>query len=224
MKKSFVAAAVVIGFLLAAFSGWASVYVSDNLEAPLRTGPGTEYKIVGLLRSGQIVDVLSEKDGWSNVRLADENGSKEGWILTRYLMRREPWATRVKKLETENVRLRDTVSPMEKDLNEAKLRTTDLSAALKKKTDEFEALKIRHETLKRDAAGFLELQETFERTRFEFDKMKAEFAKTAEENRLLHSSQRHKWFLAGALVLLFGLILGLIMGRREKKRSSRLYL
>ena len=44
-----------------------------------------------------------------------------------------------------------------------------------------------------------------------------------EENQNLHSNQRLKWFGTGAAVLLLGLIMGIVMGRKEKKRKSLYY-
>ena len=224
MKKCIAITAIVVGFCLTALSGWAAVYVSDNLEAPLRSGPGTKYKIVGMLRSGQAVEAISEKEGWTNVRFGKRDDGKEGWILSRYLMNREPWVRRVKVLEAENARLRETVLPMESDLGAVKKRNTDLAAELKEKTLKLETLEKQYENLEKDASKFLELRDAFEKTSSDLTKVQRKLTKTTEENKLLRSSHRHKWFLAGALVLLFGLIIGMITGRREKKRSSRLYL
>ncbi len=215
---------MVIGFCLITLSGWATTYVSDKLEVPLRIGPGPRYKIVNMLQSGQTVDVVSEKEGWSNVRSVDGSGDKEGWILSRYLMNREPCKRYAKALETENAGLRETVSPMEGDLREMKTKNADLAMALKEKTKEFETLKESYESLRKDASGFLELRKSFEKTRLDLARIEAELAKTSKENDLLRSSHRNRWFLAGALVLLLGLLIGLIMGRRDKKRSSKLYL
>lgn len=215
---------MVIGFCLITLSGWATTYVSDKLEVPLRIGPGPRYKIVSMLQSGQTVDVVSEKEGWSNVRSVDGSGDKEGWILSRYLMNREPCKRYVKALETENARLRETVSPMEGDLRELKTGNADLAMALKEKTKELETLKESYESLRKDASDVLELRKSFEKTRLDLTRIEAELAKTSKENDLLRSSHRNRWFLAGALVLLLGLLIGMIMGRRDKKRSSKLYL
>jgi len=44
-----------------------------------------------------------------------------------------------------------------------------------------------------------------------------------EENERRRSSERNKWFAMGALVLLCGLMIGLVIGRGQKKRRSTLY-
>jgi len=224
MKKIPIIVVMVTGFCLIALSGLAAVYVSDKLEVPLRTGPGPKYKIVSMLESGQLVDVVSEKDGWSNVLSMEGSGKKEGWILSRYLMNREPWEVRVKDLDKENVRLREILLPIEEELGETKTRNADLATALQERTDELETLRTNYESLRKDASGFLELRKSFGKIKSDLVKIEGELAEVTEENKLLRSSHRNRWFLAGALVLLLGLLIGLMTGRREKKRSSTLYL
>lgn len=224
MKRGIITALIVIGFCTTALSGWAAVYVSDKLEAPLRIGPGTEFKIVGMLRSGQAVEVISEKAGWSNVRMARESGGKEGWILSRYLMSREPWERRVKALEAENAQLRDTVNPVQGELQEVKARNAEIEKELEKTTEALRTVKNEYDALKNEASSFLDLKKRFDTTKADLERVQEDLAKITEENMQLRSSHRHRWFLTGALVLLFGLIIGLIMGRREKKRTSKLYL
>ena len=224
MKRGIITALIVIAFCTTALSASASVYVSDKLDAPLRIGPGTEFRIVGMLRSGQAVEVITEKQGWSNVRTTRESGGKEGWILTRYLMSREPWERRVKSLEAENAKLRETVNPVQGELQEVKARNAEIEKELKKTTEALRTVKNDYEKLKNEASGFLDLKEHFDTTKADLARVQEDLAKVTEENMQLRSSHRHRWFLAGALVLLFGLIIGLIMGRREKKRTSKLYL
>jgi SH3 domain protein len=139
-------------------------------------------------------------------------------------MNREPWESRVTALETENTRLRETVAPMEKDLSEVKSRNIDLEAVLKEKTEKLESLQKNYESLRKDASGFLELRKSFEKTRSNLARIEDELVEVTKENEIMRSSHRHRWFLVGALVLFCGLLIGLIMGRREKKRSSKLYL
>jgi uncharacterized protein YgiM (DUF1202 family) len=43
----------------------------------LREGPGTNHKILGIVKKGTTLTVLEEKEGWLHVRLKD---GKEAWI------------------------------------------------------------------------------------------------------------------------------------------------
>ena len=72
------------------------------------------------------------------------------------------------------------------------------------------------EALKRKAADYLKLKAAYENTQ--------ETVQTfTRENESLRSSQRNRWFAIGALVLLCGLMIGLVIGRQQKKRQSSLY-
>jgi SH3 domain protein len=50
-----------------------------------------------------------------------------------------------------------------------------------------------------------------------------EVQRLAKENEVLQSSERSKWFAIGALVLLFGLMIGFVMGRQQKKHRLFMY-
>jgi len=74
----------------------------------------------------------------------------------------------------------------------------------------------REVTLKRKVADYLELKAAHE--------IAQETVQTlTRENESLRSSQRNKWFAMGALVLLCGLMIGLVIGGKEKKRRSTIY-
>ncbi len=224
MKKRSIIMVIVIGFCLIALPGGATVYVSDKLEVPLRTGPSPKDRIINMFRSGQEVVVMSEENGWSYVRSIGESDDKKGWILSRYLMNREPWETRIKAITIENARLRETLYPMEGDLRELKTQNTDLTRALTEKTEALEALRAQHESLRNEAAGFLDLKRDYGKIQSDLTNRETKLAEIIEENGLLRSSHRNRWFLTGALVLLVGLLIGLTIGRREKKHASKLYL
>jgi SH3 domain protein len=63
--------------------------VSENFEITMRTGPGTDRKIISLVQSGKALEVLEKGEEWSMVRTL--NG-KEGWVLNRYLTASQPCA------------------------------------------------------------------------------------------------------------------------------------
>ena len=63
-----------------------SRYVSDTLEITMRSGKGTSYGITRMLRSGTRLEVLEidKKSGYTKVRT---KSGKEGWVLSRFLMK-----------------------------------------------------------------------------------------------------------------------------------------
>ena len=62
-------------------------YVRDELRINMRSGPGLQYRIVKLLRSGDQVARLTEQDDWVQVRSGE---GEEGWVPAGYLSAAPP--------------------------------------------------------------------------------------------------------------------------------------
>jgi len=198
-------------------------YVTDSFKVTLRTGPSTENKIISMVSSGQHVEILKSENGWSLVHLEDKSIDNEGWILSRYLMKRIPWKAEVKSLRNANAEMKIKLPKISKGLDDALRREKVLVTRLEEKSSQFDTLKNEYESLKTGAASFVELREKEAATRKALEKTQEELQKLTEENRILISSKRNLWFLSGALVLLFGLIIGLAIGRKQTRHRSSLY-
>ena len=66
-------------------AGAQTVWVSDQFEVMLRSGPSTSNAIERMLPSGTQLEVLERNAdaGYARVRT---NAGTEGWVLSRYLM------------------------------------------------------------------------------------------------------------------------------------------
>lgn len=66
------------------------MYVDNNNEGGLnlRAGPGTGYSEIGEMEPGTRLDILSQRGGWSKLRLPD---GRTGWAATRYLVPTKPY-------------------------------------------------------------------------------------------------------------------------------------
>ncbi len=83
-----------------------SVWVKDELRLELRTGPGTKYRILGAVATGDAVEVLQQDDGWLRVRLLKEGGEPvEGWIPDGFLQAEMPARMRLARFEEESAGL-----------------------------------------------------------------------------------------------------------------------
>ena len=193
-------------------------YVTDTFEITLRTGPSTENKIMTMLSSGQAVEVLERRSDWSLVRLPD--GSKEGWVVTRFLIDRLPWSLQAASLKEENATLKEKTENIQNTLAEVQRRRGELAAELQKTTRALEETTGSYEKLKQGAEGFIRLQKIHESAEAALKAATAEIADLRAEQEQLRSSQMNRWFATGALVLLCGLLLGVMVGRQQKTRKS----
>lgn len=217
---------ITIGLCLIGQSAWATrAYVTDSFEVTLRTGPSTQNKIIALLPSGTPLEVLGSQDDWSHVCLFQEQREEnmEGWILSRYLVTREPWRSQAKYLMKGNARLGEKLARTEEGRVEAAHRAEEVLKKLKNKTRTLRKLQKEHESLKMEATNYLELRATHEATLSTLKTTQKIAQELTLENEKLKSSKRITWFVTGALVLLVGLVIGLGLGKRQKKQRTVLY-
>jgi SH3 domain protein len=89
----------------------------------------------------------------------------------------------------------------------------ELTLELEKYSKTLSKLQDRYEIIKQGAPDYLKLKAAYETT-------KKTTQTLINENQRLKSSQMNRWFAMGALILLCGLMIGLLVGRQQKKRSS----
>lgn len=213
---------ITFGLCLISQPSWAEkAYVTDFLTITFRTGPSLENRIITNLSSGQAVEVLGLQGDWSQVRLL-KNGesSEEGWVLSRYLITRQPWKMLADALSKENAQLKEDLTVLEKKSSEAVRREQELATKLQKTAISLNKLEKEHESLKNRSADYLKLEAQYKATQSKLETIQRKFEGIAENYERLRSSQRNKWYMTGAGVLLFGLIVGLVLGRKQRKRQS----
>jgi SH3 domain protein len=219
MKRLLILLLLTEATLLIPQPSWAArAYVTDSFEITLRTGPSIENKIVAMLSSGQPVDVSESQGDWSLVRPSD--GSKEGWVFSRYLITRLPWSLQAKFLKEESTSLQSRLGQVESALNEAQRQRAELASEVEKKTTLLEQTQANYETLKQGAESFLRLRKINEMNEVALKTARQELEKLRVEREEWRSSQMTQWFATGALVLLCGLLLGIMVGRQQRKRKS----
>ncbi len=86
----------------------------------LRTGAGTQYRIIGTLTTGDVATILTREEGWTKVRTAD---GKEGWVTSGFMQAEPPARIDVERLERDAEDLRQQVAELSKKTVE--LRTTN---------------------------------------------------------------------------------------------------
>jgi SH3 domain protein len=225
MKKITVLMLMGLWVLLSAHICWAEkAYVVNTSKITLRGGPSTQDKIITMLRQDTAVEIMDTQSGWSHVRVV-ESGSRnfEGYIVSSFLTSDVPWKVQAEKLQEENLRLKERAENIEKEWSASSGEKELMSEKLAKAVKELKTVKTKYESLKQASGSLLELQETHDKTLKALQEARVTLDTLQKENMLLKSSQRNRWFLTGAVVLLVGLIFGLVMGRQQRKKRSSYY-
>ena len=203
-------------------SGFAATfYVSDTtLEANLRTGTEKENRIIALLRPGEKLELLSEKDGWAEVTLAD---GRTGWILRRYLSERPPWRVTAEALSTENKELRAQLANIKGGHQDLAQKNRELQKQVDLQQKELEKLRQNYEELKNSSTNYLNLKMAYENLQKGARQSEAKLNELEKAHGKLKTSTGIRWFLSGAGVLLLGYVLGSSVARLRRRRSSDYY-
>ena len=195
-------------------------YISDRLEITMRSGKGTKFGITRMLRSGTPVEVLDidKASGYSQIRT---KSGKEGWVLSRFLMRGRA--------------ARDQLTTAEKNLAELELANNKMMANIKTLTQEKKLLEASLSDLdgesrnvsqelaeiKRTASSALALNTENKNLKGRVVSLEREMQTLNQENESLKDRTARDWFMVGAAVILLGIITGLIIPRiRFRKKSS----
>ena len=78
-------------------------WVRGGIRLNLRTEPGTQFRIIGVLETGDGVEILQKREEWTQIRKPD---GKQGWIPVGYLRSEPPPTVRLGQLEEEAAQLR----------------------------------------------------------------------------------------------------------------------
>ena len=195
-----------------------TMYVSDILKLTLRTGPSIENKIISVLESGQMMEVVEFGDEWSRVQLP--NG-KEGWVLSRYLTTNETNNIKLQRLEAKHKNLMIQAAELLEENTRLKEENNRFSTQFKTNQKQLAETQSDYKALKAEAAEFLTLKTNYERTASELAEQTAKAKQLEEQLSSLEMNTYIKWFLAGSGVLVVGFIIG-FSTKRQRRRPALL--
>lgn len=89
-------------------------WVRGEIRLNVRTGPGTEYRIMGVTKTGDGVEITSRAENWTQVRVKTEEGKTiEGWIPEGYLRPQPPPTVRLSRAEARVGQLESELSSLQ---------------------------------------------------------------------------------------------------------------
>ena len=210
----------LLSSLPCAYAGAQSVWVSDQFEVMLRTGPSTNNAIERMLPSGTALEVLERDDeaGYARVRTA---AGTEGWVLTRYLMNEasareqlEALTSRLTNADAQGSSLTSQLDAVKGEYDTASRRIAGLEGEKSRLEDELAEIK-------RTAANVLAINDQNKQLRDQLANAEIQAATLEQQNRELTGQTTRYWFMTGALVLVVGMILGIWLPRIRWQRKSR---
>ena len=191
------------------------VYITDQVDIPIRSEKSLGNTIIRLLPSGTKLSVLQiTEDGWTEVKYQDTIG----WISSRYL--------------SNNISAREELKKANSIINESQLLITKYEAELDGQnkqllilnnenkelvisSSKLEAEKVHIEQIYQDA---LKLEHENEKLMQEQLQLKTEFQLAQNNSQIEQDTSQRNWFIVGALVLFFGMVIGFILPKMLNRR------
>ncbi len=197
-------------------------YISDKQYVPLRSGQGTQYRIVHRgLPSGTalVIGEVNEETGYTQVTTP---GGTEGWIRSQYLMQEEParqqldkLLEREKTLSQDSDSLRQRYIELEENYQQVSEQLNDTQSELQERSTELAEVQ-------RVSANALALDDSNRRLAREAEVMKSRLEILEADNQRLQENKESDAFFNGALAVLLGVIITLLVPRLwpQRRRSS----
>ena len=205
-------ALIIITFKVSAES---FVYITDELDLPIRSDKNFGNNIIRLLPSGTELSLLqSTEDGWAQIKFDDTIG----WIKSFYLSPDPSSREKLKKLtRSYNAnkllisKLSEEKESLEKQLQFLKQENTDLLVQSSKSQAEKEHI----EQIYQDA---LKLEHENDKLTQEKLQLKAELQLSENNTQIQKDTSSRNWFIVGAIVLFFGMMIGFIIPNLLKRK------
>lgn len=218
--KTIVRVALLGSLFAAAAAVAAPAWVSDQFEITLRSGPSTSNSIQLMLDSGLRLEVLERdaESGYSRVRTP---GGTEGWVLSRYLMSEPSAREQLQKLSSQLTTANSRGSSLDTQMKAITAEYDSANRKIKELERSKAAVEKELSEIKRTAANVLAIDKQNKTLMDQLAAAQIRADTLEQENRELSSQTTRYWFMAGALVLLVGIILGIWLPRVRWQRRSR---
>ncbi len=190
-----------------------TAYVTDTLEITLRSGQGNDYRILRLLTSGTQLEVLERGETWTRVRVAGQ----EGWVRSLYLQDEPGAGARLEQVSQQLQRLRQENRDLSAQLEQLEEGQGELAARNEELVEDNQRMTQRLQ----EAGEGLALSDENKALRKDVIDLERQVQDLSREAERMAERERQDWFIAGAAVIVFGMLIGILVTRiRWRRRSS----
>ncbi|KAF0279304.1 hypothetical protein BA897_00905 [Spiribacter roseus] len=211
-------ALALVGLIAAAIAGsgiamaQTTAYVTDALEITLRSGQGNDYRILRLLESGEQLEVLQRGETWTRVRA----GNDEGWVRSVYLDAEPGAAARLEQAVSQRDSLRDENRDLSEQVAALESQVENLSSENERLREDNQRMTERLQ----EADEGLQLADENQALRKEVLDLERQVNDLSREANRAADQESRDWFIAGAGVIVFGMLLGILVTRIPWRRRS----
>ena len=193
-------------------------YISDKIFVVLHRGPGTDYKWVSRLTPGTRLDVISADGDWTKVTTSR---GTQGWVRSEYLSAVAPAQVLLPAAEQQAATLTTANRELEAQLALLTDEKTALESQLLSATGELDSVSTNFNDLKQISGNAVQLDIDNRRLVVDAENLRSRVEMLEGENQRLQDKLQSEGFLNGALAVLLGVIITLVVPRLVPKRRRQ---
>lgn len=192
-------------------------YVSDDVFVVLHSGPGKDYRWLGKLNPGDSMTLkgTSEDGEWAEVTTAT---GTDGWVTTEFLTGQAPAQVRLPAAETRAEQLAAKNQELTAQLEALRAEKSDLSSELGNTGGELDEVEQELARLKQISGNAVQLDADNRRLVEQSENLRSEVEMLEAENQRLSDKLQSGDFINGALAVLLGVVITLVVPRLWPKR------
>ena len=197
-------------------------YVSDRVLVPVRSGAGSDFRIVNSgLPSGTALLMFGESEDGKWAEIETRAGTR-GWMPSQFLQTEPPASLLMNELKLEVEQLRSERDRVVSQLNQRSSAADEADVMISKLKSELDATANELTEVKRVSAAALDLDALNQQLVAEVESERSDADLLRLENVRLRERIANNQILDGALAVLLGVILAVVTPRLwpSKKRQD----
>jgi SH3 domain protein len=195
-------------------------YVSDKQYIPLRSGAGSDYRIIhrGIPSGTRLTVARTSSDGeWAEI--TTQRGTT-GWIRTQYLMKDMPAQNKLEAAQQQAAQATEKSAALSTELETLKAEREELVTQIDTSGSQLGNVTEELTQLKQISANAVQLDIDNRRLVEESENLRSEVEMLKAEKQRLQDKLQSEDFINGALAVLLGVIITLVVPRVWPKRRK----
>ena len=194
-------------------------YVTDQMWLQLRSGPSSGHRILQTLKTGTPLTIQEEDKDKGYARVTTSRG-KEGWVLTRYLVRTPVARLRLAKAEEKLTRLNAELEQARSQLAEANANLDTLRTEKSALEQTFSTTTKELDQIKTLSAGAIELDAKSKKLTMRNQELEIQLEALSAENAELTSDRDRTYLLYGGGLVIIGILAGLVLPSLRTRKNT----
>ncbi len=194
-----------------------TVYVSDEYRVPLRSSPCPRCSILhkGIKSGTAMTLVETNEEGWSHVTTSS---GLDGWMPSHYLQNEPTARKQIESMKERTAAAELQTAQLKEQLALLREENDQLTSHLEGLQSNNEGISGELQSLKKISANAVAISQQNKELLERNGMLQSEIDVLKASNERLSNNERNTWFLYGALAVVMGSLLTLVLPRLKKRK------